>query len=246
MKQIDKETKEKRNKTYYSKARIKPAYIFLVVPVFVGLAMGIDEFLETKMWGKALVYVLSLGAISSALFFMLRLMLRDIALIYPGKILFCDRLKPTTSMLCAADNEFTEENKISIRKKIKSKKGIDLQSIKNKTYKNKKYVNRVDEAVSWLLDVTRFDDILFDYNCIFGFYRNLTAAILLDGFVFFALAAVNRWGMALPLGRLFLWGGIGCVIISFITTWLAYTNGRRFAKRLYNVFLNLDDEINNY
>lgn len=71
MKQIDKEIKEKRSKVYYSKARIKPAYIFLVVPIFVGLAMGIDEFIETKMWGKALVYVLSLGTISSALFFLI-------------------------------------------------------------------------------------------------------------------------------------------------------------------------------
>ena len=70
MKQIDNETKEKRSKVYYSKARIKPANIFLIVPIFVGLAMGIDEFLETKMCGKALVYVLSLGAISSALFFL--------------------------------------------------------------------------------------------------------------------------------------------------------------------------------
>ena len=92
MRQIDKETKEKRSKVYYSKARIKPTYIFLVVPIFVGLAMGIDEFLETKMWGKALVYVLSLGTISSALFFLLRLVLRDISLVYPGKILFCNRL----------------------------------------------------------------------------------------------------------------------------------------------------------
>ena len=58
MKQIDKETKEKRSKVYYSKARIKPAYIFLIVPIFVGLAMGFNEFLETKMWGKALVYVI--------------------------------------------------------------------------------------------------------------------------------------------------------------------------------------------
>ena len=45
MKQIDKETKEKRSKVYYSKARIKPAYIFLIVPIFVGLAMGFNEFL---------------------------------------------------------------------------------------------------------------------------------------------------------------------------------------------------------
>ena len=165
MRQIDKDVKEKRSKVYYSKARIMPAYIFLIVPIFVGLAMGFNEFLETKMWGKALVYVLSLGAISSALFFLLRLVLRDISLVYPGKILFCDRLKPTTAMLYAADDEFTEENKTAIRKKIKSKKGIDLQSLKHKTYKNKKYVKRVDEAVNWLLDVTRFDDILFDYNC---------------------------------------------------------------------------------
>ena len=246
MKQIDKETKEKRSKVYYSKARIKPAYIFLVIPLFAGLAMGVDEFLETKMWGKALVYVLSLSAISSALFFLLRLVLRDISLVYPGKILFCDRLKPTTAMLYASDNEFSEDYKASIRRKIKAKKGIDLQSIKNKTYKNKKYVKRVDEAVSWLLDVTRFDDILFDYNCIYGFYRNLTAALLLDGIVLFALAAVHRWGTPLPLGSIIFCAGFSCIVISLCTTWSAYTNGRRYAKRLYNVFMNLDEDINNY
>lgn len=140
MRQIDKYVKEKRSKVYYCKARIKPACIFLIVPIFVGFAMGFNEFLETKMWGKALIYVLSLGAISSALFFLLRLVLRDISLVYPGKILFCDRLKPTTAMLYADDDEFTEETKTAIRKKIKSQKGIDLQSLKHKTYKNKKYV----------------------------------------------------------------------------------------------------------
>ena len=35
MKQIDKEIKEKRSKVYYSKARIKPAYIFRVLQLFV-------------------------------------------------------------------------------------------------------------------------------------------------------------------------------------------------------------------
>lgn len=246
MRQIDKDVKEKRSKVYYSKARIMPTYLFLIVPIFVGLAMGFDKFLETNRWGNALVYVLSFGAICSALFFLLRLVLRDISLVYPNKILFCDRLKPTTAMLYATDNEFTEENKTTIRKKIKSKRGIDLQSFKHKTCKNKKYVKRVDEAVNWLLDVTRFDDILFDYNCIYGFYRNLTAAIFMDGIVLFALAAINRWYMSLPLGRFFLWGGIACVVVSFITAWFAYTNGRRYARRLYNVFLNLDDDKNNY
>lgn len=121
-------------------------YIFPVVPIFVGLAMGIDEFLDTKMWGKALVYVMSLGTISSLLFFFLKLVLRDISSVYPDKILFCDRLKPTTAMLYFDDDEFTEENKAALRKKIKAQKGIDLQSINKKTYMNKKYVKRVDET----------------------------------------------------------------------------------------------------
>lgn len=47
-------------------------------------------------------------------------------------------------------------------------KGNRPSVYKNKTYKNNKYAKRVDETVNWLLDVTRFDDILFDYNCIYG------------------------------------------------------------------------------
>lgn len=244
--QIDKEIKIKRGKIYRKKARIMPTLIFLAIPIFVGAAMRIEELLKTWKWGEALFYAFSLGGIGSAFFLFLRLVIRDLSFIYPGKVLFCNRLKPTKAMLYADDNEFSEDNKIAIRKKIKCKRGIDLQSIKNKTYKNKKYAKRVDEAVNWLLDVTRFDDILFDYNCIYGFYRNLTTAMLLDGIFLFALAVINIWGIPLPLGCFFLWGGIICVVISLITTWLAYINGRRYAKRLYNVFLSLNEDINNY
>ena len=246
MKQISEEKSEKRSKEYYKKARIKPAYLFLVVPICVGLMMGIDEMLETKLWGKAAAYILSLGAISSALFFLLRQALRDISLIYPGKILFCDRLKPTTAMLYADDSTYTEEQKTAIRKKIKSKKGIELQKFKNKTYKNKNYVMRVDEAVAWLRDVTRFDDILFDYNCMYGFWRNLTAAVMLDAILLFSLATVNHWGMPLPLGRWFVFGGLACAVSSLLMICFCYSNGRIYAKRLYDVFMALDDDKSNY
>ena len=108
MRQISEEKSEKRSKDYYRKARIRPAYLFLVIPICVGLMMGIDEVIETKLWGKAAAYVLSLGAISSALFFLLRQVLRDISLIYPGKILFSDRLKPTIALLYSTDETYSE------------------------------------------------------------------------------------------------------------------------------------------
>lgn len=162
-------------------------------------------------------------------------------------ILFCDRLKPTSRLLYSTDKTFSEDNKKEIRKKIKAKKNIDLEKFKDKTYKNKKYVQRVDEAVSWLLEVTRFDDILFEHNCMYGFFRNLTAAITIDAILVFVLAAVNSWLRPLPFGNSLVLIGIILLMITVITTLLSYCNGKTYAKRLYNVFLSLkDDDTSNY
>lgn len=96
------------------------------------------------------------------------------------------------------------------------------------------------------MDVTRFDDILFDYNCIYGFYRNLTAAVFVDALLVFVLAAINKWWTAIPFGSVYLWLAIVLVFISVLIMYLAYSNGLIFAKKMYNVFLGLNDDINNY
>ncbi|MCR5312109.1 MAG: hypothetical protein K6E54_00395 [Bacteroidaceae bacterium] len=246
MRQIDKDTQEKRDRRYNDWARKKPALIFMAIPVLIGVAMGIYDFMDTEMWGQAFVCLFSISSISAALFFLLRFSFRDISKYYPGKILFCDRLKPTTRILYSTDDTYSEEQKAAIRKKILAKKSIDLQKYKNKTYQNKKYVKRVDEAVAWLLDVTRFDDILFEYNCIFGFWRNLTGALLVDALLIFGLVAVNKWWYTLPFGSILIWIGIAVILLSVITTLIAYSNGCIFAKKVYDVFMNLDDDKNNY
>lgn len=246
MRQIDRDTIEKRNKQYNDWGRKRPTYICLVVLVALGVVMGFDNYIKTKVWGNTLIYLFSLSTISTALFFLLRLSLRDISKLYPGKIIFCDRLKPTTRILYNGDSSYTEEQKNEIRKKIRLKKNIDLQRYRTKTHKNKKYVKRVDEAVAWLLDVTRFDDILFEHNCIFGFWRNLTGALLVDALLILGLAAVHKWLYALPFGSGLFWIGITIVILVILTTMAAYSNGRTFAKRMYDVFMNLDDDSNNY
>ena len=120
-------------------------------------------------------------------------------------------------------------------------KKINLQRYKPKTYKNKKYVKRLDEAVRWLLDVTRFDEILFEQNYLYGFWRNLTAALLVDAILVFVMAAINKWYYALPFGEHFAWIGLLLLLLTIPLAWVAYCNGRTFAKRMYDVFMNLDD-----
>ena len=244
--QIDKDSKEKRNKKYNDWARSRPAYIFLVIPIVLGVTMGINDYITTMLWGKALIYFMSISTISTALFFWLKFTLRDISKLYPGKILFCDGLKPTTKLLYNNDSTYTEEQKAEIRKKIKSKKNIDLQKYKPKTYRNKKYVKRVDEAVVWLLDVTRFNDILFEYNCMYGFWRNLTGALLIDMLFVWGLTAVNKWLYTLPFGNALAWLGGIMILLIILTTIITYNNGRIFAKKVYDVFMNLDEDKNNY
>lgn len=244
--QLDSQTKDKRNKRYDNIARKRPAYISLIVPIVLGLTLGVDDYLVSKDWGNAIIYIISISAISASLFFFLRLFLRDISKLYPEKILFSKRIKPTTRLLYSNDVNFSDEKKLEIRKKIKLKKCVDLQQIRNKTHENDKYVKQVDEVVDWLLDVTRFDDILFDYNCIYGFYRNLTAAVFVDALLVFVLAAINKWWTAIPFGSVYLWLAIVLVFISVLIMYLAYSNGLIFAKKMYNVFLGLNDDINNY
>ncbi len=240
--QIDKETKEKRNAEYNKKARKYPAYLSLAIPIILGVAMGVKDMVGAGMWIKCLTYLMSISVISTALFFLLVFFLQTIAKFYPERLFFCDRLKPTTRLLYNNDRIYTDEQKVDIRKKIFAKKNIDLQKYKPKTYKNKKYVMRIDEAASWLHDVTRFDEILFEKNCLYGFWRNLTAALLVDAILVFVLAAINKWYYPLPLGEGLVTIGVIVLLLTILVTWVAYCNGETFAKRMYDVFMNMDDD----
>lgn len=240
--QIDKETKEKRNAEYNKKARKYPAYLSMAIPVMLAVAMGVKNMVGTDMWIRGLTYLMSISAISAALLFLLRFSLQSIAKFYPERIFFCDRLKPTTCILYNNDKTYTDEQKADIRKKIFAKKNIDLQKFKPKTYKNKKYVMRIDEAVRWLLDVTRFDEILFEKNCLYGFWRNFTAALLVDAIFVFVLAAINKWYYTLPLGENLVAIGAVVLLLTMLVTWVAYCNGKTFAKKMYDVFMNMDDD----
>lgn len=78
----------------------------------------------------------------------------------------------------------------------------------------------------------------------FGFWRNLTAALLVDAILIFVLAFINKWYYSLPLGKYLMGMGIFLLLLAMLVTWVAYCNGKTFAKRMYDVFMNMYDDDN--
>ena len=61
MRHIEDNIKEKRNKQYNKWARKYPSYISLILPIILGILIGVDDYMESKVWGRAIIYIISIG-----------------------------------------------------------------------------------------------------------------------------------------------------------------------------------------
>lgn len=59
MRHIEDNIKEKRNKQYNKWARKYPSYISLILPIILGILIGVDDYMESKVWGRAIIYIMS-------------------------------------------------------------------------------------------------------------------------------------------------------------------------------------------
>lgn len=232
-----------RDKKYNSWARKQPAYISLLVP-FVLILIYYNENQEKLSDVKYVVsLLLSLTSVITSLFFFLSFFIRDIAKLILEKILWGILGMPTTKLLYDNCHLFTVSRKEDIRKKIKDRFAIDLECIPDKNKKNKEYKKRVDEAVDRIKEATRPNAVLFEYECIYGFYRNMAIAFLLDDL--FIVLPIYVYCIYYPNtlpynieNMTFL--GIVLIVFVILCVILTKINGVRYAKKLYVSFLSLD------
>ncbi|WP_425885945.1 hypothetical protein ACPYIV_05070 [Parabacteroides sp. ASD2025] len=232
-----------RDKRYNFWARRQPAYISLVVP-FIFILIYYNENQERLSDVKYVVsLLLSLTGVVTSLFFFLSVFIRDMAKFILEKLLWYILGTPTTNLLYDDCFLFTVSRKKDIRKKIKDSLSIDLESISDKSKKNEEYKRRVNEAVERIREVTRPNAILFEYECIYGFYRNMAAAFLLDDL--FIVLPIYMYCICYPNtlpydnGNLIFIGGV-LIVLMILCIVLAYINGVQYAKKLYVSFLSLD------
>ncbi len=192
---------------------------------------------------KYLAKILPLGLITSisfaSLFTFVKLLIRDIGKIFPEGFIKHLFSMPTTQLLFTSNQTFSDSHKKQIFDKIKEKFKIDLEGINNKTKNNHNYLSEVDEAVALIREKTRDNDVLFDFNKIYGFWRNLTGGLFLDIIILLFLLIIDICLKNIYFLTAYQYSFCFIVLINFdfISFALTVKNGLRYAKRLYTVFL---------
>lgn len=223
---------EKRDKKYNRWARQYPACICLSFGLVIFLYYLITtEKMEVDNVKYIFNTVLSLGSIVPALFFLYMFVIRDISKWLEDCIYtLCG--KPTTNLLTIEDTTFSKDRQNDIRQKITTEFICQFNAGGNYSKTNKDYCKSVDEVVQNIREKTRESNILFEFNCIYGFYRNLSGGLLLN------LLLLMLIFLLFPIERNLI-AGLFLIDLSLLILSLIFTvsNGKRYAKRLYIVYL---------
>lgn len=223
-----------RDKKYNLWARKYPAIISLAFPtIYILLTYQKNEVTLSDAKYIANLIISACG-ILPALFFLYTFILRDIAKIVPEKLFKITRY-PTTYLLSDKSEELTSHQKQQVKDNINRDFSIDLSQWQNGS---KEFNRHAQEAVTLIREKTRENAILFEFNCIYGFYRNMTAGFLLN-LIFASLLYFIPTSDILP----YMAGGIPTVLLFFtiLCGILCYINGTRYAKRLYIVYLSTNN-----
>lgn len=238
MEKISEELSVIRDKKYNDWARNRPAYISLAIPCVYCLVYFNLYGEELSDFKYIITTLLGMSSVVGAIFFLYVFLIRDVSKILPGTILFARTIKPTTRVLLSSNNTFTDETKNLIREKINQLYQVNLDSIEDKTGKDKKYTQLIDDVVGRIRNDTRFDNILFEYNCIYGFYRNLSAGIIINIFMLIVGIVYSNY-IEIPYSSTFFPLLMALIIFDVILIYFAYTSGMTYAKQMYNVFRGL-------
>ncbi len=234
---------EKNNKLYEKRARLYPVIMAMLIPfslfvVFGSSLLNIHNQFE-RVW-NIIISVVPASLITAAAVYGMKNLARS-----TSKALFQfpmfqedESEMPTTQFLLYSNSMLSRQNKTLIRDKIKHDIGLVYCKEERSEEHQKEARQLIVDAVKQIRERTRGNQILFDYNCNFGFVRNFMGAnvwSLLIAFIFmlsnFFVSAIDHKTI---IGANFL------IIILFpVALWVLKLNGREYARQLYTVYMEL-------
>ena len=230
-----------KNRIYEKRARLYPVIITLALP-FGLLSYFLVNLLPVEI-NLATRVVLSLaptGLLTAAFSFYFKNFVRFIS-----KWIFQFRYfkenesyMPTTELLLWNNQKFTDSYKKRIREKIKETYNVKL-STKESEAKNEQEARKlIAEIVPQLRNITRDNDILFDYNCYFGSIRNALGGCVVAMLIIIILFIINLKYVVVPILLLII--PIALCLLSFIIAkpLLKYF-GYEYARKLYDAFMQI-------
>lgn len=241
MKELNK-FQDARDKRYNDISRKQPAIISLVFPLICCLYFfhKKNEGIETVEY--VIEIILSFGAIVPALLFFYTFVMREISILCIEKPMNYLSGKPVVNMMLSNNSTFEEHLKKQIKQYVKERMKIDLNNselLDNGT-EGEKYKRIINHVAGQIREIERVRDnaILFEFNCTYGFFRNLTGGFLFNIFMCFILLWINKYFELDLSENLLMVSLIFLVILFFICLLFTRRSSTRYAERLYNVFMS--------
>jgi len=239
---MDQNEKREKDKKYNLWARKMPAIICLIFPftIFLVIAFSQDEIKEEDIVWYVTKAIAWGSAIFTALMFLLKAVIRDFSAMLVDSVFFnCCIRHYMDRILMEKGCGVSEASYNRIVAYQKDKRGIDIEEVGiNKREKWK----RVKDVVFNIKNETREDNIVFEYNCFYGFYRNLLGGTIISALlVYFSSHIFDNLLEAthIDITEYLYPILIGIFVVSVI---FMYYNDKKYAKKMFAAYLTFLDK----
>lgn len=230
---------EHRDAKYNNWARRNPAIVSIVYPLLIAIYFFQEYTVELSSVRYIVGVVLSFGAIVPALLFFFQSSIREISILLVEAPLFFIFGRPAANLMKKKNRILSVQRKERILKKAKED---DIDAIYTDGNEPKSCLDRrkiAREAFEKIRETCREDPMVFEFNCTYGFFRNLSGGLVVDLLICLALSILSSnysLGMEtiVSLSAVFL--GVLLVFCLICT----YFSAIRHAKRVYVLYDNND------
>ncbi len=234
MSEVDQEIRDKR---YNEWARRNPAIVSIVFPLLAAVYFFQEYTTELDEVRYIVGGVLSFGAIIPALLFFYQSSIREISVLLVEKPLFFIFGRPAANLMKKKSRILSPQRKERIISKAKAANIEVIYTDGNTPSSCFDRRKAAREAFEKIRETCRENPVVFDFNCTYGFFRNLCGGLIVDLLICWGLCILNR-NQQLGLEDMI---SVSTYIISmlllfcFICTYFAAV---RYAKRVYVIYDN--------
>lgn len=229
---------EKRDLKYNEWARRNPAIISIVFPLLIAVYMFQQYTVELSNVRYIVGVVLSFGTIIPALLFFYQSSIREISVLFVEELLFAIFGRPAVNLMKKDNRTLSNRRKESIIQKAREA-GFNVIYTDGKDRKERKE-NRIigREAFEIIREYCRDNPIVFEFNCTYGFFRNLSGGLIVD-LLLCCLFSIINCKLQIGIGNIL---GVSAVLLGVLLVFClicTYFSEKRYAKRVYVVFEQL-------
>lgn len=232
MNEID---QEKRDKKYNEWARRNPAIVSMVFPLLVSVYFFQKYTNELSSVRYIVEVVISFGAIIPALLFFFQSSIREISVFLIETPLYCIFGRPSVNLMKKKSTILSDERKNRIFRKGEAE-GISINYADGVNWKGRKHNRKlVKEAFEAIRENSRENSIVFEFNCTYGFFRNLCGGLIVDLLICLPLCIINnkhQLGIETMIN-------VSVIILGSLLLFsmlCAYHAQYRFAERVYSLY----------